>query len=90
MCHVAKCGSRDLCLSVDRFCQCDNVAALQGRVNKLYWCVVQIKMKAKSDDGRGLSKGAGSRGIGIKEGAIGPRLYAPCFTKLNRCVVESQ
>lgn len=32
--------------------------------------VVEIAMKAEFEDGCGLSKGAGSRGVGNKKGAI--------------------
>lgn len=64
----------DRYLSVDRFLSNCNVTRY-GR--KTYRCVAEIKMKAHYEDGCGQSKGARSRGIGSRERAISPRLYAP-------------
>ena len=47
-------------------------ATVQNAVTKLYRCLVEIKMKAefKNEKRVCLSKGAGSRGVGSREGDI--------------------
>lgn len=49
-------------------CVCGQVG---DAVQKLYRSVVEITMKAEIKGGRGPSKGAGSTGVGCREGAIG-------------------
>lgn len=40
--------------SVYRFCHCDSVSTVQDTVMKLYGSVVEIKMKARFEDGCGV------------------------------------
>ncbi len=84
----------DVNTSADRCCQRSSVTKVQDATTKLRRCVVEIRMQAVFKDGCGLSKSAGSGGLG--GGGVGGLPVTHFYFKWaitacqqpNRCVME--